>query len=392
MSTFSKLLLSQSTNGKAISVPNTGSPGNMLHSATSDLSSLDEIYLYCTNNNTASVNVYVQWGNTGSSDTFQTVVPPASGRTLIADGRLLNSGGVVYAYCPERSASFDGFVNRITISPSTVDPMVTLWAQRVVNNGGLAPSASTQTALTSFIQTLSNTGLLTKMYAVNCFVPDNLTAAITPLIMTSGNNLWTNTNFSLSDLTIHGLKGDASTKFLNIGFNGTNYPTDLDGGMTVYFSSTSSAGQYDSGYTSNDGSTQLGLQSYFSTNMFMYACWRSGTTTDIVTASGSVISPTTGSYISGNRTSSTQINLYVANSQISHSLVATGSGGAQTATRSSNPVFLFNTNAFQVGGAFGHANARISFAALHSGLTQGQSQIFFNAIQTLRQTIGGGYV
>mgnify|MGYP003341988660 CR=1 FL=1 len=62
MATFSKQFLSASTNGLAVSVAATGSLGTTIH--TAHASSTDEVILYATNTNPASLNLTIEWGGT----------------------------------------------------------------------------------------------------------------------------------------------------------------------------------------------------------------------------------------------------------------------------------------------------------------------------------------
>jgi hypothetical protein len=54
MATFSKVLLSGSTNGASVLVAATSTPGTTIHTAVSGTSSLDEIWLYADNSSSAT--------------------------------------------------------------------------------------------------------------------------------------------------------------------------------------------------------------------------------------------------------------------------------------------------------------------------------------------------
>ena len=91
--------------------------------------------------------------------------------------------------------------------PPEID-VVASWAERVVINGGVKPLQSTIDTLYTFYNGLVSAGLADKMIAVNCFVPDNLIAAITPLIVhpeVGGFDPWTNVGFVAGDLSPAGL-------------------------------------------------------------------------------------------------------------------------------------------------------------------------------------------
>ena len=114
--TFTKNKLSGSTNGKGIVVAASASTGTTIHTAVSGTSSFDEIWLYATNNHTASVLMNIEWGEAGSSPTTNTqiTIPPKAGRFLICDGRLLNNSLLVTIFAGTTNVIvIDGFVNQI---------------------------------------------------------------------------------------------------------------------------------------------------------------------------------------------------------------------------------------------------------------------------------------
>ena len=118
MATFSKLLLSASTNGRPISVSATSSPGTIVHTGPSISSDIHEIWLYAQNYGTNGLLLVVQWGGTSSSDEISIYLEPYQGLTLITSG-LLIKGAVtpldVRAYCATANQiAISGYVNAIT--------------------------------------------------------------------------------------------------------------------------------------------------------------------------------------------------------------------------------------------------------------------------------------
>jgi len=91
------------------------------------------------------------------------------------------------------------------------------WGEQVVVNGGAVPSNTTLTAIAYLLDDLKTANIYSKFYALNLYAPDDLTAAITPIISTLGNNPWTNNNFVAGDITKYGLKGDGASKVLDTG-------------------------------------------------------------------------------------------------------------------------------------------------------------------------------
>lgn len=112
--TFTKVILSGSTNGKQIKVAATSSPGTTIH--TADLTALDEIWVFVYNSSGSSVVLTLQHGGTASPDDDQKVtVPSQSGLLLVVPGLLLTNSLVLKAYAGTTNVlMLSGFVNRIT--------------------------------------------------------------------------------------------------------------------------------------------------------------------------------------------------------------------------------------------------------------------------------------
>lgn len=113
--TFTKALLSGSTNGKQIKVAATASAGTTIHTAVSGTSSFDEIWLWAYNGHTADVLLTLQFGGTTSPDNDIVVtIPTKSGRFLVCDGMLLQNSLVLKAYAGTTNViMLDGYVNKI---------------------------------------------------------------------------------------------------------------------------------------------------------------------------------------------------------------------------------------------------------------------------------------
>ena len=99
MATFTKTLLSGSTNGKAILVAATASPGTTIHTAVTGTSSLDEIWLYAVNSSGEDVKLTIEWGETTAPNgNIELTLPGESGLTLVIPGLLLQNSLVVRAF------------------------------------------------------------------------------------------------------------------------------------------------------------------------------------------------------------------------------------------------------------------------------------------------------
>lgn len=115
MSTYTKQLLSGSTNGKGIKIVTTSTPGTTLHTSVSGTSALDEIWLYAYNAHTADVVLTIEWGEATSPDgNIKVNIPFQQGRFLVVDGRLLQNALVVKAFAATTAVIIiDGYVNNI---------------------------------------------------------------------------------------------------------------------------------------------------------------------------------------------------------------------------------------------------------------------------------------
>jgi len=120
MATFSKVLLSGSTQGKAIKVVQTASTGTTIHATGTSSSIIDEVWLYAYNSSASAVVLTIQYGGTTAVDNdIKLSIPPTSGLTLVVPGLTLTGTGsaanTVYAYAGTTNViTISGYVNRIT--------------------------------------------------------------------------------------------------------------------------------------------------------------------------------------------------------------------------------------------------------------------------------------
>lgn len=116
MATFSKQILSGSTNGKAIKVAATATPGTTIHTAVSGSTNIDEVWLYAVNSSASSVKLTLEWGETAAPDgNIEVSIAAESGLVLVAAGLLLQNSLVVRAFAATANVILlHGYVNRIT--------------------------------------------------------------------------------------------------------------------------------------------------------------------------------------------------------------------------------------------------------------------------------------
>jgi hypothetical protein len=119
MATFSKTILSGSTDGKGIKVAATATAGTTVHTGSSTPTTLDEIWLYAVNTSASDVKLTVEWGGVASPDDhIEYTVKAENGLYLIAAGLLIKGNAtplVVRAFAATTNVIVvHGYVNRIT--------------------------------------------------------------------------------------------------------------------------------------------------------------------------------------------------------------------------------------------------------------------------------------
>lgn len=113
MATFSRVLLSGSTNGRNIKVAATSSPGTTIH--TAHATSYDEVNLFACNTDTTDRKLTIERGGTTSPDDLvEQTIPAESGWIPIDPGIPLTGAVVVKAFAATANViNIAGFVNRI---------------------------------------------------------------------------------------------------------------------------------------------------------------------------------------------------------------------------------------------------------------------------------------
>ena len=115
MATYSKELLSGSTEGKGILVAADETPGTTIHTAVSGTTDIDEIWLYAVNAHSADIKLTLEWGEaTEPNGNIEITVPAEEGLMLLVPGLLLQNELVVKAFAGTGSEIvIHGYVNKI---------------------------------------------------------------------------------------------------------------------------------------------------------------------------------------------------------------------------------------------------------------------------------------
>lgn len=119
MATFSKQILSGSTDGRAIKVAATATAGTTIHTGPSTATTFDEVWLYAMNTDTTDRKLTIEWGGVSApDDLIEFTVKAESGLYLIVPGLVIKGNAtplVVRAFAATTNVvTILGYVNRIT--------------------------------------------------------------------------------------------------------------------------------------------------------------------------------------------------------------------------------------------------------------------------------------
>ena len=118
MATFSRVLLSGSTDGLPIKVSGTATgSANTIHTAIAGSTAFDEIYLWVANTSASAATLTLEWGSVTDPDGHicKAVSIPANSPPIpIVAGCVLNNAKVVKAFAGTANVlNITGYVNRI---------------------------------------------------------------------------------------------------------------------------------------------------------------------------------------------------------------------------------------------------------------------------------------
>lgn len=118
MPSYSRQLLSGSTNGRAIPVVAAATPGTLVHQALAGTAGFDEVYLWASNVTNASATLTLEWGGVldpADHIVKQYSIPANSPPIPIVTGQVIQNGLNVRAFSATANAiNLTGNVNRIS--------------------------------------------------------------------------------------------------------------------------------------------------------------------------------------------------------------------------------------------------------------------------------------
>jgi len=111
MATFTKFILSGSTDGRPVAVAQTATPGDLIH--TADATAIDEVWLYAVNTTGAVKTLTVEYGGVVAGDQVVVQISENAGLVLVIPGLTLTNSLVVRAFADAAGVSIVGWINRI---------------------------------------------------------------------------------------------------------------------------------------------------------------------------------------------------------------------------------------------------------------------------------------
>ena len=120
MATFTKHILSNSTDGKAIKVAATATAGTLIHTGSTTTTTLDEVWIYAVNTSASAVKLTIEWGEATAPDgNIEVTVQPEAGLVTVIPGLLIKGNATaltVKAFAETANViCIHGFVNQITV-------------------------------------------------------------------------------------------------------------------------------------------------------------------------------------------------------------------------------------------------------------------------------------
>lgn len=113
-----RLPLSGSTDGRPIKIVATASPGTTVHTASSDVTEVDAVYLWAANTSATAATLTIQWGGTTDPDDAHPKGYSLAAEgipTMIAAGAVLRNALVIKAYSGTANViTLTGYVLRAT--------------------------------------------------------------------------------------------------------------------------------------------------------------------------------------------------------------------------------------------------------------------------------------
>ena len=114
MATYSKIVLSESTDGVGILVDDDATAGKLIHEGSGTAADYDEVWIYASNISAADKKLTIEWGS--ASVIIEQTITTEAGLVLIIPGLVLKGNATeieVRAFAEDTSSiCLYGYVNR----------------------------------------------------------------------------------------------------------------------------------------------------------------------------------------------------------------------------------------------------------------------------------------
>ena len=118
MATYSKIVLSGSTDGRGILVDDDATAGKTIHTGSSTATTYDEVWIYAANYDGSDRKLTIEWGSASAGDIIESTITSEAGLVLVIPGLIIkgNASPLVIAAFAATTSSIQlfGYVNRIT--------------------------------------------------------------------------------------------------------------------------------------------------------------------------------------------------------------------------------------------------------------------------------------
>jgi hypothetical protein len=118
MATYTKTILSGSTDGRGIKVAASATPGTTVHTGSSSSSTFQEVWIWASNPGTTSYTLTLEFGGSSSpDDLIVTDIPADEGLVLVSPGLVLRGNAtplVIKAFASTTNqVTLFGYVNQV---------------------------------------------------------------------------------------------------------------------------------------------------------------------------------------------------------------------------------------------------------------------------------------
>ena len=118
MATYSKIVLSGSTDGRGILIVDDATAGKTVHTGSGTATTYDEVWIYAANYDSSDRKLTIEWGSAAAGDIIEQTIATEAGLVLVIPGLIIKGNAtplVVAAFAATTSSiQLFGYVNQIT--------------------------------------------------------------------------------------------------------------------------------------------------------------------------------------------------------------------------------------------------------------------------------------